>query len=789
MVKLTEIYDNVQNPLENAEVIEKLVLAYSQSDRHTGMQTILQGFYSKLMYLAGNQDKSRKDSKDKEAFLVDKYNKWINNILNLTDEQLEKLGKQRSEIIRKMQPFLRTFGKIETMDDIEKLKNSPFYNNDVGLELKNEPYWDYILSRNVSAKQEPGIAVKHRLYINCQNQDVWKLCSMFTQKCEDNKLPYCFKTLKDDADRDDTILIYADTDNLASYIDILMDIARDNPDIISRTGKIPLLAGKINEWLGIGDEPPRDAEGNHSYNEVRAIAIDDAIEEVLLSSINSYKGKTIEYNGSSVNFNQLFKYQAAKYIIDNVISAKSKKALSHLGQDNIQAIIEQKLGANLKKGLKKLWDLKDIKTNHDINNLDKIFTLDIDGQSIGINTYDMDAIVKTMAPIMYQIDPNFASNIRVKVQENCKRYKINESFCFQEGTRELFAISDINNAKKNHSKQSSLKTQNLQTQQIQKEDLISEEAVRTTVNPKSEKRMDFINGFIKAYNDSETEYLYNLRSKDEEFNIKRVQDIIETKGLNRMFLFDLEGRLTSTENASKSKVEYSQKQVSAMARLLKASQLLADNIKLNPDGINYLEEFSSIPSIKTILKQMRSDLKDSDSYMFELKETAKANRTNGTLPNFPKTPGEIEASDSSSTRSTSGQGLKQEKGISAEQAKKIEQAKNDARRQEDDAKRKEDEEQIAISNEGFAKQQKKLSKESVRRDIFNSKVTSKEAVQSQEKIALRQERGKLVSLRIRGQLDEDGKRRLEELNNMLNIRNAQQHTSDKVEKKGNGQSR
>ena len=66
-----------------------------------------------------------------------------------------------------------------------------------------------------------------------------------------------------------------------------------------------------------------------------------------------------------------------------------------------------------------------------------------------------------------------------------------------------------------------------------------------------------------------------------------------------------------------------------------------------------------------------------------------------------------------------------------------------------------------------------------------------EVKESQDEIALRQERGKLVSLSMRGQLDEDGKRRLEEINSMLSIQRPQQRSTDKGQKNGQytGQSR
>lgn len=69
-----------------------------------------------------------------------------------------------------------------------------------------------------------------------------------------------------------------------------------------------------------------------------------------------------------------------------------------------------------------------------------------------------------------------------------------------------------------------------------------------------------------------------------------------------------------------------------------------------------------------------------------------------------------------------------------------------------------------------------------KRDI--EKVGLSEVKESQGEIALRQERGKLVSLSMRGQLDEHGKRRFEEINSMLGIQRQQQHSTNKGQKNG-----
>lgn len=166
----------------------------------------------------------------------------------------------------------------------------------------------------------------------------------------------------------------------------------------------------------------------------------------------------------------------------------------------------------------------------------------------------------------------------------------------------------------------------------------NDKEVETNVEPKKESnKTKFINGFIQAYNDTETEYQYETRKENEESDIERVQNIINTKGLNRMLTMDLDGKWIGTPKDEDFKVQYSQKQVSAMVRLLKAAELLSNNKKLNPEGINYLERFTSVPDIEYKLKQMYSDLKDENTYMFQLKQESKDNRTNGNIPQYEPT--------------------------------------------------------------------------------------------------------------------------------------------------------
>ena len=400
MTSLSEVYRNVQNQLDNPQILDELFSAYARSSRHTSNQDIVQGLYRQVIDLGENKDRSHVNRADREQFYVDKYNRWISKILSIkfSPEKIAQLGKAGQEF-QEFQQFLQSVGKINSYSDVINLRTNPSFNFDYDWEIEDFS-WEHIQSYHMNFGREKRIDVKHRLYIGCQNQDVWKLLSIFSEKCENGNIPYYFKTPSFEIKRDDKIVIYADSENLAKYIDILNEIARENPEIVSRCGQPPILTGKVNEWIGIGDEPPRDEKGKHSFNEIRALAIDDAIEETLLNSLSSFMGQTVNYQGKNIRFEELFKQQAAKYIASKQSSNKNFKNLS---QEQLQSMIERQLGGEITKGLSKLIAIKDNKTSPDINNFDKIFTINIGGQTIGIDIYGMDAITKTMIPVMQQI--------------------------------------------------------------------------------------------------------------------------------------------------------------------------------------------------------------------------------------------------------------------------------------------------------------------------------------------------------------------------------------------------
>lgn len=128
-----------------------------------------------------------------------------------------------------------------------------------------------------------------RLYINCNQQDLMKLANLFTDSCKTKELPTYFKYVSNnDSYRSDQIVIYSNLKELANYIQILKEIGEENPEIIERCGKPPLLTGTIDDWIGIGDEPVN----GESFTELRANIIYNVLKENVPQRFDRDFGRT-----------------------------------------------------------------------------------------------------------------------------------------------------------------------------------------------------------------------------------------------------------------------------------------------------------------------------------------------------------------------------------------------------------------------------------------------------------------------------------------------------------------
>ena len=276
---LTNIYNQIKNPIDDDYVIRKLLEAYSKS----GV------FYSNLVKTNIEESDGKYYVQDADEFYSMMFNDWKNNICSMTKEEyieLRKKGYYADDFV-----VLRNF--LLSIDDVstEKEANQIAYNNyeDKTLEKAFDKYfwrslgmesgWHHVSSRYVNPKDKRGFPIEHRLYLNTDSTDTLKVTKLLVEKYKENGIPYYFKFDRRSS-RDDSIVIYSSTGLLEKNINILEEIKEENKELVSRFGRPPILTGIIDDFFGYGSEPPRTPDGEtQSFNEVRSDMIEDIINK------------------------------------------------------------------------------------------------------------------------------------------------------------------------------------------------------------------------------------------------------------------------------------------------------------------------------------------------------------------------------------------------------------------------------------------------------------------------------------------------------------------------------
>lgn len=779
MGKLGEVYSSVENPLDNEEMLKKIVEAYSKSSR-----TSLFGssdLYSSLVKMNQTKDSSQINLDDREAFMVEAYNQWIENMLNLDDAHIQYLEKSRGMDAKQMQQYLRGFGKVSSMDDIKRLKSNPLFDEEInGWELQDG--WEHIKSQYISGRTESRIPVKHRLYVGCQNQDMWKLAQLFKSKCQEQQIPFYFK-LGSSSERDDKMVIYAGTDNLGNYISALQEIAQEHPEIMQRSGEPPALTGKIDGWIGIGDEPPKKENGeNQSYNSLRADIFENAIEETVLNELREFKGKDVTFNGKQIKFNDLFIEQAAQFILDRLDKNKDRFAtqLPKLGlkdadliNDKFKEHIKVHLRKNIQQGINKLVDVKDQKAELGGSNGQEIFAIPTrEGKSISVDTYDMDSIIKRMVPIMQQIDPTFMDKVKSQIQEKCRQNGIDDTFCFQQGSKERFeqvdsiqptrvtktkhtqTLQTSENVKKETPKQTAKVDRSKKVTEISSIDIVemlNPEILKQKIElPNGVKipARQYIQEVVAPHIPSNGTYILNNGSQ---VSAKQyIEEFILGEGQEK-YKGDISKLLSENTRRNNGTIAVKGEQINAIDIVNTLNpELMKRKVKL-PNGVEipatqYIQEVIAphIPSDgKFILKSNGLGLSAKqfieEAVMFEGQE--KYNGDINALLEAMTVANNGTVSVGIKTKVPRGQGLQQEIGISQAEAQKRET--DEAIIKQDEERRKKDEEDVKKANEEIDSQRKYQTPQ-VKQSITRSQVTSKEFNKSQHTIAEREEMRRLI---------------------------------------------
>ena len=447
-MNLGELYDRIGNPLNLANV-ERLIELYSK--------TLL--FYSKLTAM-NNVTVENHTSEDYDKFHNGMFNEWKRQMLSLSQEQAKVLYEKgivdedftelrnfvnKNKDITSEKEFLNLIYKDDKLQDI--------YDKYRWDSLDAMGFWTYIRSSSLISKAKPTyMKTEHRLYVNPSGRDIYKFAVLFRNKCIDKDLPFDYK-ISDSPARDDKMVIYTDTEHLGSFLKVLYELKKENPDIMSRMNEPPILSGKIG-YVGYGSEPLKVNGKHRSFNEVRSDIIEDTIEEKLISwyvnNRNLKQGdctledalvkETTRYiiNEMTKRFNNSIEFTSADCKKKGIpFSEKSVEATLGYGRGDIDSpqLYESVRNAVRNQGLKYLYD----GTLFHPNDMGGIEIPLPSGQKYYAFVTSISHVMKTSLPGIMKFDKNFALSVLNGIKAKCVANGVDpDKFCFDLDKKDMF---------------------------------------------------------------------------------------------------------------------------------------------------------------------------------------------------------------------------------------------------------------------------------------------------------------------------------------------------------------
>lgn len=414
-----EIYEKIENPLNDDEVIKKLIEGYSD-------ELGTKQYYKKLTEVYRDQKKyTELNMDDKDKFVSEIFNEWKNDITkNISDEDIKSYNNQNFARLREciknipdikdFKENLKVYKRLKKLDkldkDSKKTELTDIYQDYAA--FFPEGTWTYIRYNSINASKPKNFTVDHRLYLNTENIDTYKVMELFRNKCKERELNYLFK-FAEKGDRDDTIVIYSDDRKLSDYIEILEEIKKEEPEIVKRAQTPPMLTGKIDGWIGYGSEPPLDENGKHtnSFNSVRSGIIQNAISKETMKWIRENKELTKE----DLELNEYLTKQISDDIKDKYRMYKS------VYEPEFQEKLLKKLENDIAKNKSEILE----------GRFDGVKEFNIDGINIEVDSQMIQRAFRPLSKKILKKDPSFLEKVRNGIKQEGIANGIDpEKFCF-----------------------------------------------------------------------------------------------------------------------------------------------------------------------------------------------------------------------------------------------------------------------------------------------------------------------------------------------------------------------
>ena len=445
-MQLMELYNQMQNPLANPKTIDKLIKFYINSLNS-------RDFYDNLIIRTKKHDTLTPPKEDDAAFIEITFNNWKNNLVAKLERVIEEYSKGDIDK-EKYDDLIEVYDIMKKIPDVKTKKEAydicfaeynnknveDFFKNYVKNCLNSNAYsFKYASSAFSLSKTQRDVDVEHRLYLNVDIKDIYKLAVYLIEKFEKYDLPYLFK-FSGYLQRNDSLVIYSSTEYLTKNIEILNEIKKEHPELEKSISEPISFAGTIDNWIGYGSEP----EEKDSFNIKRSNIVYSIIDETIKKWVIDHKDSPITFRGKNLTFKHLLTIRA----LDEVIG-RMEESLKFISSEILEYTREDIKSIEFKtKAYREIYsnidEMLEYAYNDDsVGKYKEIFELK-NGYKMKFNGVDMEKVIRSLAPNISRTNPDINKSIVEKIGAVSDQYGIDpQKFCFDTGRVEKMKLVDI----------------------------------------------------------------------------------------------------------------------------------------------------------------------------------------------------------------------------------------------------------------------------------------------------------------------------------------------------------
>jgi hypothetical protein len=460
-MELMELYNKINNPLDDPSVIDKLIQTYAKSS--------LGGFYGGLVKMVEKKDKGQYYIKDADIFFSMMFNQWKKNVVEMTKERFIELanrGHYGNDFIR-MRNYLKKVEDITTEKESKAILNC-YQDEDLARAFEKYGWsplnfgdtWHHVISSYVNVNRYDFPNIEHRLYLNTESFDTLKIAILLVEKMNKHQLPYCFKFDRY-GNRDDTVVIYSSSQLLTRYIDVLREIEKENPALIAKFKSPPILTGRVENWIGYGSEPGLTPNGkNQSFNMVRSDIIEEAIDKVTKQWLMNHRTMQINYQAQKISIQDLVAVKSTERMIENMTKKIDSIRRNQTDEYRIELFGYTLADVQSAKFKQSIYNILRSRMdtcltqvcNGNSNSMQNIEIGVRGGKKILFRPNDLIYVIREMSAGISKNDKKFAADIKTEIIKNSKKYGIDaDKFCFDIVTKDNMRILDESKYKKQSS--------------------------------------------------------------------------------------------------------------------------------------------------------------------------------------------------------------------------------------------------------------------------------------------------------------------------------------------------